>query len=211
VEGALLKAEMIRHPLVQHKLTYLRKVETKPRDFRKILEEITSIVFIYATEQLSLKKVSVNTPLKHTDTYILNESILLVPILRAGLGMLGPILSLVPDARVEFIGLRRDEETLEPVQYYSHFSSSHPDTIAFILDPMVATGGSVLYTAECLKSVGLNKITIVSIITSQNAVQRLENEKGINFFTAAVDPDLNTKGFIVPGLGDAGDRIYDTF
>lgn len=206
-----MKAEMIRHPLVQHKLTYLRKVQTKPRDFRKILEEITTIVFIYATEQLSLKKATVDTPFKRTDTHILNESILLVPILRAGLGMLGPILTLTPDARVEFIGLRRDEKTLEPIQYYSHFSSSHPDTIAFILDPMVATGGSVLYTVECLRSAGLNNFSILSIIASLHAVQRIENEKSVKLFTASIDPDLNTKGFIVPGLGDAGDRIYDTF
>jgi uracil phosphoribosyltransferase len=211
VEGAPLKAAMIHHPLVQHKLTHLRKLQTKPRDFRKILEEITTIVFIYATEHLSLKKSTVDTPLKRTDTRILNESILLVPILRAGLGMLNPILTLIPDARVEFMGLRRDEKTLEPIQYYSHFSSSHSDTTTFILDPMVATGGSVLYTVECLRSSGLNNIAIVSIITSQHAIQRIENEKEVKLFTAAVDPDLNMKGFIVPGLGDAGDRIYDTF
>jgi uracil phosphoribosyltransferase len=206
-----LKVEIVDHPLVQHKLTYLRKTETKPRDFRKLLEEITSIVFIYATEHLSLKKITIDTPLKRTDTCILDETILLVPIMRAGVGMLSPILSHAPDARVEFIGLRRDEETLKPVQYYSHFSSSHPDTTTFILDPMIATGGSALYTVECLSEAGLRNISIVSIITSQHAAQRLEKKKGFKLFTASVDPELNSKGYIVPGLGDAGDRIYDTF
>ncbi|UCB47019.1 MAG: uracil phosphoribosyltransferase [Spirochaetota bacterium] len=206
-----MKVEVINHPLVQHKLTYLRKSETKPRDFRKLLEEITNIVFIYATEHLSLKKITIDTPLERTVTCILDETILLVPILRAGVGMLNPILSLAPDARVEFIGLRRDEKTLEPIQYYSHFSSSHPDTTTFILDPMIATGGSALYTFECLSSAGLQNISIVSIITSQHAAQSIEKKKGLQLFTASVDPELNGKGYIVPGLGDAGDRIYDTF
>ena len=207
-----MTVEIIDHPLVQHKLASLRDVRTSPADFRKILEEISVILFTYASRNLTLKDVVVNTPLAESRCRKLKDTVLLVPILRAGLGMLTPIMHLVPNARVEFMGLRRDESTLEPVQYYTHVSEKDRETHAFILDPMVATGGSVLYTARSLRKNGLVHVTILSVLTSAHAAERLGKEKGgERLFTACIDPELNAHGFIVPGLGDAGDRIYATF
>jgi len=205
-------AEVVHHPLVQHKLSLLRDQKTPPGDFRRILEEITTILFIQASQHLTLKPTTVSTPLATSNCKMLKDTVLLIPILRAGLGMLTPILRLVPNARVEFMGLRRDEKTLEPIQYYTHLTDSHSDTSAFILDPMVATGGSVLYTARTLKSNGLGEVTIISVITSTHAVKRLEKTgENLRIYTASIDPELNKRGFIIPGLGDAGDRIYNTF
>ncbi|MBN2322661.1 MAG: uracil phosphoribosyltransferase [Spirochaetes bacterium] len=207
-----MTVEIVDHPLVQHKLSRLRDKGTPPADFRRILGEITLILFTYASRHLPLTDTVVNTPLAKSGSRILKDDLLLVPILRAGLGMLTPILSLVPNARVEFMGLRRDESTLEPIQYYSHLTEKNSEMYAFILDPMVATGGSVLYTARSMRQNGLLHVTIVSVLTSQSAASRLEKESGDErLYTACIDPELNERGFIVPGLGDAGDRIYATF
>ncbi len=207
-----MTVETIDHPLAQHKLSGLRDKDTKPADFRRILEEITVILFTYASQNLPLTDAVVTTPLATSRCRKLKDDLLLVPILRAGLGMLTPILKLVPNARVEFMGLRRDESTLEPIQYYSHLTEKDSVTHAFILDPMVATGGSVLYTARSIKRNGLIHVTIVSVLTSARAASRLEKEGGDErLYTACIDPELNERGFIIPGLGDAGDRIYATF
>lgn len=204
--------ETVNHPLVQHKLSLLRDQKTPSGDFRRILEEITTILFIHASKDLSLKTASISTPMDTSKCQLLDDTVVLVPILRAGLGMLNPILRLVPDARVEFMGLRRDESTLEPIQYYTHLTDSHSGASVFVLDPMVATGGSVLHTARTLKKNGLVQVKIISVITSSHAVKRLENTaEEVRLYTASVDPELNKHGFIIPGLGDAGDRIYNTF
>jgi uracil phosphoribosyltransferase len=211
-KGKKVTAEVVKHPLVQHKLSLLRDHKTKPSDFRRTLEEITAIIFVYASQHLSVKVSTISTPLATSKCHTLEDTVLLVPILRAGLGMLNPILKLVPNARVEFMGLRRDEATLEPIQYYTHLTDSCSAASAFILDPMVATGGSVLHTARILKGNGLVQVTIVSVITSSHAVKRLEkSEENVRIYAASIDPELNKHGFIIPGLGDAGDRIYNTF
>ncbi|HUT65285.1 MAG TPA: uracil phosphoribosyltransferase [Spirochaetota bacterium] len=207
-----MTVETVNHPLVQHKLSLLRDQKTPSGDFRRILEEITTILFIHASKDLSLKTASISTPMDTSKCQLLDDTVVLVPILRAGLGMLNPILRLVPDARVEFMGLRRDESTLEPIQYYTHLTDSHSGASVFVLDPMVATGGSVLHTARILKENGLVQVKIISVITSSHAVKRLENTaEEVRLYTASVDPELNKHGFIIPGLGDAGDRIYNTF
>jgi len=207
-----MTVETVNHPLVQHKLSLLRDQKTPSGDFRRILEEITTILFIHASKDLSLKTASISTPMDTSKCQLLDDTVVLVPILRAGLGMLNPILRLVPDARVEFMGLRRDESTLEPIQYYTHLTDSHSEASVFVLDPMVATGGSVLHTARALKKNGLVQVKIISVITSSHAVKRLENTaEEVRLYTASIDPELNKHGFIIPGLGDAGDRIYNTF
>lgn len=211
-ERKKMTVETVNHPLVQHKLSLLRDQKTPSGDFRRILEEITTILFIHASKDLSLKTASISTPMDTSKCQLLDDTVVLVPILRAGLGMLNPILRLVPDARVEFMGLRRDESTLEPIQYYTHLTDSHSGASVFILDPMVATGGSVLHTARTLKKNGLVQVKIISVITSSHAVKRLENTaEEVRLYTASIDPELNKHGFIIPGLGDAGDRIYNTF
>lgn len=207
-----MQAKIIEHPIVQHKLTLLRDKHLLPSNFRKILEDITCIIFTYATEGLHINTITVDTPFETTKSLILKDRCLVVPILRAGLGMLNPILSFLPDIRVEFIGLERDESTLKPIDYYSNLSEIRSNTPVFILDPMIATGATVSYTINLLKSKGAKRISIITLISTPQALDIIQREhNNVQVFTASVDRELNKKGYILPGLGDAGDRIYGTF
>jgi len=209
--SAFLSVQIVQHPLVQQNLTFLRKKETKCEDFRKNLEKITYLIFAYATEKLNIKSVEIETPLEVTEGIITDNNYLIVPILRAGLGMLNPFLSLLPNSQVTFIGIKRNEDTLEPVEYYSNLPEINKYTIVFILDPMLATGGSILHSLKLLKSKGAKNINIVSIISAPGAIKAIENKyKDINIITASIDRTLNKNGYILPGLGDAGDRIFGT-
>ena len=203
---------MVDHPLAQHKLTLLRKEETSPWEFRRILEEITYILFTKATEGLSLTKVRIKTPMESAESYLLKNRIIVVPILRAGLGMLNPILSLIPDIRVEFVGVKRDEASLKPEEYYAQLPRIDPDTVNFVIDPMLATGGSMAHTIHCLRAQGGRNFIVITLITAPEAIDNLKKEEeDIRLFTASVDRQLNQRGFIMPGLGDAGDRLFGTF
>ncbi len=208
----MVKVEVVDHPLAQHKLTLLRKEETSPWEFRRILEEVTYILFTKATEELSLTKVQIKTPLESTESYLLKNKIIVVPILRAGLGMLNPILALIPDIRVEFVGVKRDETSLKPEEYYAQLPRIDPDTVNIVIDPMLATGGSMVHTIHCLSAQGARNFIVITLITTPEAIDNLKKEEeDIRLFTASVDRELNHRGFIMPGLGDAGDRLFGTF
>jgi len=207
-----LDIKIIKHPLAQRSLTILRKNKTNYEDFRYNLEKITYFMLTYATEKLHTKTIKINTPLEETNGIETYNNFLIVPILRAGLGMLNPFLLLLPNPRVSFIGLKRDEDNLKPVEYYSNLPEIEKNVVVFILDPMLATGGSILHSIKLLKSKGADTIFVVSIITAPCAVNAIEKEfKDIILITASIDRELNTNGYILPGLGDAGDRTFGTF
>lgn len=202
---------VIQHPLVQQKLTYLRDRTTKHREFRKLLSEVTALMLFEITEDLSTKEIEIETPIEKTHSRVLADQVVLVPVLRAGLGMLDGALDLIPNARVGHIGLYRNEETLEPVEYYAKFPHSMPDSIVILLDPMLATGGSSTAAASLLKKRGVKTLKCLSLVSAPEGVQRmLTDHPDVLIFTAGLDRQLNEQGYIVPGLGDAGDRLYGT-
>lgn len=202
---------IIRHPLVQQKLTYLRDRQTSNREFRKLLSEITALMLFEITSDLKTKTVSVDTPLEKTEAQVLADQVVLVPVLRAGLGMLDGALDLIPTAKVGHIGLYRDEKTLEPVEYYAKFPPTIKDAIAIMLDPMLATGGSSSAALTLLKKKGARRLKCLSLVSAPEGVQRMgKDHPDVMIYTAGLDRQLNDHGYIVPGLGDAGDRLYGT-
>ena len=207
-----MSVTLLTHPLIQHKLTILRDVETGVRTFREVVSEIAMLMCYEAMRDLPLKDVEVKTPVAVARSKSLDgKKLALVPILRAGLGMLEGILSLVPSAKVAHIGLYRDPGTLQPVKYYSKLPPDTVDRDCFILDPMLATGGSAAAAVEYLKEAGARTIKLLSILSAPPGVEKIEREHpDVDIFTCAVDSHLNDHGYIVPGLGDAGDRIYGT-
>ena len=208
------------HPLIQHKLTVLRDVATEPKKFREVIREITMLLAYEATGDMALRDVRVITPLAETDAKKLGERIGLVPILRAGLGMVDGFLELMPSAQVWHIGLYRDHKTLQPVQYYNKLPVQPTVQVCLILDPMLATGGSAVATAQILKDWGAQRIKFVGIIAAPEGIEALvEAHPDVDIHLAAVDEYLTPqpvgaddppKGYIVPGLGDAGDRQFGT-
>lgn len=203
--------EEIRHPCVQHKLALIRDVETGYKKFRELATEITMFVCYEALKTISVKEVGVETPLETAKCHKIAEDIVVVPILRAGVGMLEGILSLVPSARVGFVGLYRDEVTKEPVTYYQRLPDQTKGGLCILIDPMLATGGSAVAAIDMLKEKGAHKIVVVCIVTCPEGLQRVENaHPDVQIFTASIDDGLNEKKYIVPGLGDAGDRLYGT-
>lgn len=201
----------LQHPLVKHHLTILRDASTAPWLFRQQVHRLATLLAFAATEDLSLTPRSVNTPLTTTTGYQLGSRIALVPILRAGLGMVDPLQALLPDAEVWHLGLFRDEVTSQPVEYYCKLPATDPCDIGFVLDPMLATGGSLLSAIEALMRWGCPDVRVLSVIASQPGIERLKREfPQVRIFVCAVDPELNNRNFIVPGLGDAGDRIFNT-
>jgi uracil phosphoribosyltransferase len=204
-------AERIDHPCVQHKLAILRDVETGHKRFRELATEITRLICYEALKQLPTRAVQVQTPLAETTCRKIDSNIVVVPILRAGVGMLEGILELVPTARVGFIGLYRDETTHEPVAYYERFPPQIRGGTCIIVDPMLATGGSTTAAVERLKSGGASDIVVVCIVACPEGVGRVESaHPGVRIFAAAIDDHLDENKYIVPGLGDAGDRLYGT-
>ncbi len=199
------------HPLVRHKMALLRDQRTDPKKFRELLGEIAILIAYEATADLATKEVTVMTPLGAASGYRLRERVGLVPILRAGLGMVEGIWNMMPSAEVWHIGLLRDEQTLEPVEYYSRLPVSATVDVCLILDPMLATGGSAVAAVDILKRWGAGRIKFVGVIAAPEGVNRLTTaHPDVPLYLAAVDERLNEMGLIVPGLGDAGDRLFGT-
>ncbi|HEY3312079.1 MAG TPA: uracil phosphoribosyltransferase [Anaerolineales bacterium] len=199
------------HPLVLHKLSRLRDVKTDPKKFRELVQEIAALLVYEATADLAVTKREVETPMAMTTGYELKEKIGLVPILRAGLGMVEGIWELMPTAEVWHIGLYRDERTLRPVEYYNKLPLEPTVSVCLILDPMLATGGSATATVGVLKRWGVKKIKFVGLIGAPEGIALMQKEHpDVPIYLAAIDDHLNERGYIVPGLGDAGDRQFGT-
>lgn len=199
------------HPLVKHKLTRLRDVQTEPKKFRELVREIASLICYEATADLATTPRRVQTPLAEADGFEMQDKIGLVPILRAGLGMVEGVWELLPGSEVWHIGLYRDEKTLKPVQYYNKLPVAPTVSVCLILDPMLATGGSASATVDILKQWGVAKIKFVGLIGSPEGIAHLQSRHpDVPIHLAAVDERLNEKGYILPGLGDAGDRQFGT-
>lgn len=200
-----------KHPLVAHKLTRLRDKNTDPKKFRELVREIAALLVYEATADLITQPKVIETPLKTTTGAELTEKIGLVPILRAGLGMVEGVWELMPTAEVWHIGLYRDEHTLKPVQYYNKLPVEPTVSVCLILDPMLATGGSGVATVDILKRWGVRKIKFVGLIGAPEGIRLMQDRHpDVPIYLAAIDDHLNERGYIVPGLGDAGDRQFGT-
>ncbi len=200
-----------RHPLVAHKLSRLRDKHTEPKKFRELLREIAALLTYEATADLQTVPCEIETPLAQTTGLELQDKIGLVPILRAGLGMVEGVWELLPQAEVWHIGLYRDERTLQPVEYYNKLPIEPTVSICLILDPMLATGGSAVATADILKRWGVKRIKFVGLIGAPEGIRAMQTaHPDIPIYLAAIDDHLNERGYIVPGLGDAGDRQFGT-
>lgn len=199
------------HPLVQHKLSRMRNKDTDPKKFRELVREISGLLAYEATADLVTVPVQVQTPLAAMTAHELKEEVGLVPILRSGLGMVEGFWELVPTAEVWHIGLYRDEKTLKPVQYYNKLPISPTVNVCLVLDPMLATGGSAVATVDILKNWGVTKIKFVGLIGAPEGIKKLSDaHPDVHIHLAAVDERLNEIGYIIPGLGDAGDRQFGT-
>jgi len=200
-----------RHPLVAHKLTKLRAAHTEPKKFRELVREIAALMAYEATADLSVEPCTVQTPLAECQGFELKEKIGLVPILRAGLGMVEGIWGLMPSAEVWHIGLYRDERTLQPVEYYNKLPVEPRVSVCLILDPMLATGGSATAAVDVLKRWGVKKIKFVGLIGAPEGIAMMQaHHPEVPIYLAAIDERLNERGYILPGLGDAGDRQFGT-
>jgi uracil phosphoribosyltransferase len=200
-----------KHPLVAHKLSRLRDRHTEPKKFRELVREIAGLLAYESTLNLQTTEIEIETPLQKMKAGQLKEKIGLVPILRAGLGMVEGIWELMPSAEVWHIGLYRDEKTLQPVQYYNKLPLDPRVAVCLILDPMLATGGSATATADILKKWGVKKIKYVGLIAAPEGIKAMQTaHPDIDIYVAAIDSHLNERGYIVPGLGDAGDRQFGT-
>jgi len=200
-----------KHPLVAHKLSRLRDKNTEPKKFRELVREIAGLLAYEATANLQTNEIEIETPLQKMKARQLQEKIGLVPILRAGLGMVEGIWELMPSAEVWHIGLYRDEKTLQPVEYYNKLPIDPRVSVCLILDPMLATGGSATATADILKKWGVKKIKYVGLIAAPEGIKAMQTaHPDIDIYVAAIDSHLNERGYIVPGLGDAGDRQFGT-
>ena len=202
----------VTHPLVQHKLTLMRRKETSTAGFRQLLREISQLLAYEVTRNLAMTTERIETPLQAMDAPVLDgKKLVLVSILRAGNGLLDGILELVPSARVGFVGLYRDEETLQPVQYYFKVPQSLEDRMVIAVDPMLATGNSSVAAIDLLKKAGATNIRFLCLLAAPEGIARMkEAHPDVPIVTAAVDQRLNDQGYIVPGLGDAGDRMFGT-
>ena len=200
------------HPLIQHKLTFLRDKNTGTKEFRALVSEIATLMCYEATRELKLADVEIETPLcKMTGKELAGRKLAVVPILRAGLGMVSGILSLVPSAKVGHIGLYRDEETHEPHEYYCKLPSDCDKREVFVVDPMLATGGSSSEALAMLKQKGVKNMTFLCILAAPEGLEKLSKDHpDVDIYAGALDEKLNEHGYIVPGLGDAGDRIFGT-
>jgi uracil phosphoribosyltransferase len=200
-----------KHPLIQHKLAVLRDKDTDHRSFRELMREMAMLLCYEATQDVTLEARTVQTPMDEAQGYKAVDTIGLVPVLRAGLGMLEGVMQLLPNVQVWHIGLYRDEHTLRPVEYYNRLPNEPTVDICLILDPMLATGGSAVATVDILKRWGVSRVKYLGLIAAPEGVERLSSaHPDVDIHVAAVDERLNDVGFIVPGLGDAGDRQFGT-
>lgn len=206
------KVHVTSHPLVQHKLSFIRDKNTGTKEFRELTEEITYLVAYEMTSDLLLEDVEIETPVcKATVKRLAGKKVGIIPILRAGLGMVEGMLKLIPAAKVGHIGLYRDEKTLQPVEYYCKLPSKLDERTLIVTDPMLATGGSAVAAIQFLKDYGAKDIKLMCMIAAPEGIAKVqEAHPDVNIYTAAIDDRLNEKGYIVPGLGDAGDRLFGT-
>ncbi|AKI97123.1 uracil phosphoribosyltransferase [Kosmotoga pacifica] len=202
---------IVNHPLIQHKLTILRDIRTGPKEFRELTREITLLLTYEATRHIKTHDTEIETPIcKTTGKMIEDKKVTVVPILRAGLGMMEGVLSLMPNASVGFVGIYRDPETIQPVEYYAKLPKI-TDSEIFVLDPMLATGVSSAAAIDYVKRAGGKKITLMCLISSPEGISFISSKHpDVKIFTASLDERLNDHAYIVPGLGDAGDRLYRT-
>lgn len=199
------------HSLSKHHLSRLRNKATRPSEFRQHVRVLSTLLAVEVTRDLATRPVSVETPIEVTTCHELCGRIAVVPILRAGLGMVTPLTDVIPDLEVRHLGLYRDEETATPVRYYDKLPADNPPDVAIVVDPMLATGGSALLAIETLKRWGVPRIVMLSIISAPEGIQRVVSQyTDVKIFTCAIDRCLNERKYIVPGLGDAGDRIFNT-
>lgn len=202
---------IVDHPLAKRDLTILRNKNTGPLEFRNAIRRISSVLVTAVTQNFKLKKIKVQTPLEKTTGYVLKGEVVIVPILRAGLSLIEAFLELIPDARVGHIGIYRDEETLKPVDYYLKLPKNLKRAKVLIIDPMLATGGSASAAISFLKKRGAKDITLVCLLSAPQGVSKVYSDhKEVQIFTIALDRTLNKSGYILPGLGDAGDRAFGT-
>ena len=206
------KVYVMDHPLIQHKIGWIRRKETGAKDFRTLISEIAMLMCYEATRDLKLQEIEIETPIcKTTVKELKGKKMAVVPILRAGLGMVDGMLSIIPAAKVGHIGLYRDPETLEPVEYYCKLPEDSSEREIFVVDPMLATGGSSVAAIQMLKDKGVKNIHFMCIIAAPEGVERMKKaHPDVDIYIGALDERLNDHGYIVPGLGDAGDRIFGT-
>jgi uracil phosphoribosyltransferase len=201
----------VEHPLIQHHLAELRNAETPPAEFRRLIKRLSVLLAYEATKDLRVRPTAVQTPVADAIGHALEERIGLIPILRAGLGMVDAVLDLIPSAEVWHLGVYRDEATHQPVEYYSRLPGREPVDVALVLDPMLATGGSAVAVLETLREWGVRKTKLLAVIGSQPGIEAVQSKfPQSQIFVAAIDERLNQHAFIVPGLGDAGDRTFNT-
>lgn len=207
-----MKVNVINHPLIQHKLTLMRKKETGTKDFRELLEEISMLMTYEITRDFPLEEVDIETPVTKCKGRVLaGRKVGVVPILRAGLGMLNGVVNMIPSARVGHVGMYRDPATLKPVEYYCKLPSDVAERTLIVVDPMLATGGSSAAALSLLKEKGAKSMVLMCLVAAPEGVEVINKEHpDVPLYVAAVDEKLNDKGYIVPGLGDAGDRIFGT-
>lgn len=203
---------VVDHPLIKHKLALMRQHDVSVKDFRDLASEVAGLLTYEATKDLETEKLTIQGWAGDVEVeQIKGKKITVVPILRAGLGMMGGVLDLIPSAKVSVVGLYRNEKTLEPVRYYVKMTSSIPDRIAMILDPMLATGGTLIATIDLLKEAGCKTIRGIFVVAAPEGIARVEEtHPDVDVYAAAVDEKLNDIGYILPGLGDAGDKIFGT-
>lgn len=208
----MAKVVIMDHPLIQHKIGYIRRKQTGTKDFRQTISEIAMLICYEATRDLKLTEIQIETPICETTVMALRgKKMAIVPILRAGLGMVDGVLELIPAAKVGHIGLYRDPETLEPVEYYCKLPADCAEREVFVVDPMLATGGSSVAAIQMLKDKGCKNIHFMCIIAAPEGVERMKQvHPDVDMYIGALDEKLNNHGYIVPGLGDAGDRIFGT-
>lgn len=206
------KVVVTDHPLIQHKLTLMRQVSTGSKDFRELLTEISMLMAYEVTKNLPLEEIEIETPIvKTTSKVIAGKKLGIVPILRAGLGMVDGFVKLIPNAKVGHVGLYRDPKTLKPVEYYSKFPKDIEEREMIIVDPMLATGGSAVAAIDVLKANGAKNIKLVNLVAAPEGIEEVQKyHNDVDIYVASIDEKLNDHGYIVPGLGDAGDRIFGT-
>ena len=206
------KVQVMDHPLIQHKVNYIRRKEVGSKEFREIVGEIAALMCYEATRDLKLQDVEIETPIcKMVGKELSGKKLAVVPILRAGLGMVDGMLSMIPAAKVGHIGLYRDPKTLEPVEYYCKLPADSEEREVFVVDPMLATGGSATAAIQMLKDKGVKHIHFMCIIAAPEGVKKMQEcHPDVDMYIGALDEQLNSHGYIVPGLGDAGDRIFGT-
>lgn len=203
--------KVLKHPLITHKLTQMRKKDTNTKDFRQNLDEIGGLMAYEITRDIPTRTVTIETPVATCETQEIKDDIVLVPILRAGLGMVNGISQLIPTVKIAHVGLYRDEETLQPHTYFEKYPAHMEDAVVMVVDPMLATGGSAIAALDMVKKQGAKNIRLVCLVGAPEGVEAVEKaHPDVDIYLAALDEKLNEKGYIIPGLGDAGDRIFGT-